>query len=198
MPASKAKRVTQFTKALGSGGTGGIAGAAGKSTAAYFDAEARKVEARAKADAIIVEAQQKTHQVAISENTNILHELDGALLRIDFDAGTKSKPMPGSLKLSLLGAYGLANLFVAIQQDLASIEANVDPVHLSTYWQDARTPRTDKFRNTTPPAPPSTDPAILARATEALRIYLASNASMRPALKQAAAAAGFDVSQWPD
>jgi len=185
MPATKGKRVVQFTKALGGSAGGGVAGAAGKASAAYFDAEARKEVARQEAEANKVKYQQQTHQAAIAENANILHELDGAMLRLEGNLGTEKKPMPVSLKLSILGAYGLANLVDAAMQDAAHREAgnweNAD--HVSMTWQDARTPRTDKFRYSEPRDTPAADAAAAAAAAG-----VSDNAAKKAAAYAAAAA----------
>jgi len=130
--------------------TGAVAGMAQDAASSYFQSEAIKEQARQEAIWRQEVARQATHQAAIAQNATIMHELDYPFLMLEGDLGTKRKPMPFRVNLSLLGSYGLGNLAVAVQQDMAAIEAGADPVHVSTFWQDARTPRTEKFRNTQP------------------------------------------------
>jgi len=109
-----------------------VAGSIASGASAYFQAEARKEVARQEAEANKVKYQQQTHQVALQQNAGIMHELDRPVFSIEGDIGTKSKPMPYKVDLSLLGAYGIANLLVSVQQDTAAIAAGADPVHIST------------------------------------------------------------------
>ena len=129
-----------------------VAGSIASGASAYFQAEARKEVARQEAEANKVKYQQQTHQVALQQNAGIMHELDKPFLRVELNAGTVRKPMPVSVDLSLLGAYGIANILDAVMQDEAHRAAgnweNAD--HVAMTWQDARTPRTDKFRYSEP------------------------------------------------
>ena len=167
MADKKKKRMEALRAAAGIAAPSTAAGAASATAAAGFDMRARIVEAEQAAEAQKEVARQQTHQAAIKENSEILHELDGKIFELDYDLGTKRKPAPARLRVSLLGAYGLANLAICLQQDMAALAAGVNPTEIGIAWADARTPRTDKWQYHTAALLPDQAATVAAATTAA-------------------------------
>lgn len=134
-------------------GLGKITGAASNAVSSYFRAEADKEIAR-----------QRTSQAAVRENAPILHELDVPFIVVKFDLGTRKKPIPVAVNLTLLNLFGLGDTAERIYADARAMRLGNLPRNFSSEWDDIRTPRTERAGTST--NPPTADQVAAAVMTE--------------------------------
>jgi type II secretory pathway pseudopilin PulG len=114
-----------------------------KAISAIAQAEAQKEVARQYAEAQKEVARQTTHQAAVRANPAILHELDGPIITISGDMGTKKKPQPYSASFSILGLFALGTLAELAFADMAAIENDKLPSNMNAQFSLIRTPRAE-------------------------------------------------------
>lgn len=185
---AEAKAMTARGKAVGGvvsgvgGAVTGVAKGASDAISSYFEAEAVKEVAR-----------QRTQQAALKENAPILHELDVPFITVKMDLGTKRRPIPMSVNLTLLNMFGIGDTFERIYGDLRALKAGVIPRNFSSEWDDIRTPRTQQAGTRTNPPVADTVAAVAMTDKERDRwnAAMGSNATISLARGDFAAAIGF-------
>lgn len=123
-----------------SAASGKIAEAVTDPLSTYFTAEATKEVAR-----------QRKEEAALKANAPLLHELDVPFIQCTFNAGTKRKPIPVRLNLTLLNIFGFGDFTERVLADYAQIKNKGTPNNFSREWDDIRTPRTSQPGTTTNP-----------------------------------------------
>ncbi len=128
--AARAKQAVGTVQGV-AGAISGVAKGLSDPLSAYFEAEANKEIAR-----------QKTNQAALKENQPILHELDIPFITLKLELGTRRRPIPVSINLSLLNLFGLGDFAERVLADSLALRAKNIPNNFSKEWDDVRTPRT--------------------------------------------------------
>ncbi len=145
--AARARQAVGVVSGVG-GAISGVAKSLSEPLSAYFEAEANKEIAR-----------QRTNQAALKENQPILHELDTPFTTIRFDIGTRRRPIPVSVNVTLLNMFGLGDFAERIYADLLAVKAKNIPNNFSKEWDDVRTPRTQISGSNVTPLGTGTIPA---------------------------------------